>query len=393
MKVTLSGIVFFPQSPLTPDPFPAPDPAALAVSDALVERIHSDIDAAGGWISFERYMQFALYEPGLGYYSAGSARLGPSGDFTTAPEQGSWLARALAPVVGETLMQLGSPSLLEIGAGSGKLASDLMAELDRSGLGNVDYSILETSADLRDRQVSRLGSSRVRWLDGLPEDFRGIVLANEVADALPVVRFVRLDGEIRPLGVARSDAGLAITPGPADPAVTDAVTRLESSLGRALPEGYRSELCLLLRPWLAGVLGSVSKGGTLLIDYGMPRRDYYRPERADGTLMCHFRHRAHPDPLLWPGLQDLTAWVDFSAVADVAVEAGFAVSGFTTQGQFLLESLAGDPDAAARMSAAEASQLKTLVLPGEMGERFKLIWLTKGIDAHPLPGRDFRNWL
>jgi SAM-dependent MidA family methyltransferase len=385
MKGTLSGIV--------PDPFPAPDSAALAVSDALVERIHDEIDAGGGWISFERYMQFALYEPGLGYYSAGSARLGPSGDFTTAPEQGTWLARALAPVVGEALMQLGSPSLVEIGAGTGKLALDLMAELDRSGLGNVEYSILETSADLRERQMARLGSSRVRWLDGLPENFRGIVIANEVADALPVVRFVRQDGEIRPLGVARRDAGLEIAPGPVDPAVTVAVTRLESLLGRTLPEGYRSELCLLLRPWLTGVLDSVSKGGMLLIDYGMSRRDYYRPERADGTLMCHFRQRAHADPLRWPGLQDLTAWVDFSAVADVAAEAGFAVSGFTTQGQFLLESLAADPDAARDMSAAEASQLKTLVLPGEMGERFKLIWLTKGIEARPLPGRDFRNWL
>lgn len=338
-------------------------------------------------------MQFALYEPGLGYYSAGSTRLGPAGDFTTAPEQGTWLARALAPVVGEALMQIGSPALLEIGAGSGKLALDLMAELDRSGLGNVEYSILEPSADLRDRQMARLGTSRVLWLDGLPEHFRGIMIANEVADALPVVRFVRQDGEIRPLGVARSGEGLEITPGPVDPAVTDAVTRLESSLGRTLPEGYRSELCLLLRPWLTGVLGSVSKGGLLLIDYGMSRRDYYRPERDDGTLMCHFRQRAHDDPLRWPGLQDLTAWVDFSAVADIAAEAGFAISGFTTQGQFLIESLADDPEAAGEMSAAEASQLKTLVLPGEMGERFKLIWLTKGIETRPLPGRDFRNWL
>jgi SAM-dependent MidA family methyltransferase len=149
----------------------------------------------------------------------------------------------------------------------------------------------------------------------------------------------------------------------------------------------------LLRPWLAGVLGSVSRGGMLLIDYGMSRRDYYRPERGDGTLMCHFRQRAHTDPLRWPGLQDLTAWVDFSAVADIAAEAGFAVSGFTTQGHFLLESLAADPDVAGQMSAAEASQLKTLVLPGEMGERFKLMWLTRNIAARSLPGRDFRNWL
>jgi len=219
-------------------------------------------------------------------------------------------------------------------------------------------------------------------------------VANEVADAIPVARFIKMGGAVLPLGVAWQRGGPAIVPGAADPGLSEAVSRVESGLSEPLPDGYRSEIRLLLGPWLAGLLGAIAAGGLLLIDYGLVRRDYYRPERSDGTLICHYRQRAHANPLLWPGLQDLSAWVDFSAVAAAARESGFAVTGFTTQSQFLLGAIAADRVLASRSpSPREASALKTLILPGEMGERFKLIWLTRGFAAPALPGRDFRNWL
>ena len=379
------------------EPFPLPDDRALAISDALVAKIRKEIDAGGGWLGFERYMQLALYEPGLGYYSAGSVKLGTGGDFTTAPELGDWLAAALAPFIDELLRELGSQQVVELGAGSGKLAEQLLKHLSARGHSEIGYSILETSADLRERQMARLASagSAVRWLDELPEPgFRGVILANELIDAIPVARFVKTGATVLPLGVAVEDGRLVIVPGPADPALSDAVSQLESDLGQPLADGYRSELRLLLEPWLREVLGAIADGGLLLIDYGMPRRDYFRPERSDGTLMCHFRQRAHSDPLLWPGLQDLTAWVDFSAVSTIARASGFQVAGFTTQAQFLLESIARDPILSAReLSPQDASVMQTLVLPGEMGERFKLIWLTSAVKQTSLPGRDFRNWL
>ena len=356
-----------------------------------------EIDAGGGWLSFERYMQLALYEPGLGYYSAGAVKLGAGGDFTTAPELGDWLAAALAPFIGNALTDIESRQILELGAGTGKLAGQLLEHLSARGHADIDYAILETSADLRERQMAHLASagSAVRWLDQLPEPgFRGIVLANELIDAIPVARFVKTGETVLPLGVSTAGDQLVIAPGPADPTLSEAVSRLEADLDRPLADGYRSEVRLLLRPWLTEVLGAITTGGLILIDYGMSRRDYFRPERSDGTLMCHFRQRAHADPLLWPGLQDLTAWVDFSEVATVARESGFELRGFTTQAQFLLESIALDPTLSTRqLSPQDASAMQTLVLPGEMGERFKLIWLTSEAIGAALPGRDFRNWL
>jgi len=242
--------------------------------------------------------------------------------------------------------------------------------------------------------MARLGTA-VTWLDSLPDaPMLGVVLANEVADALPVARFVRTTDSVLPLGVVRDGEQLAIAPGPVDAQLRDAVFAIEAQVGARLPDAYRSEVCLMLRPWLASLGDVIEQGGLLLIDYGLPRRDYYRPERIDGTLICHYRQRAHTDVLLWPGLQDLTAWVDFSAVADAAEASGLDVTGYTTQAQFLLATLAADPVLATRdNSPVQASALKTLVLPGEMGERFKLMWLTRGLGQSPLPGRDFRNWL
>lgn len=391
---------------------PEPDADSLELSRELLERIVVAIDQRGGWLEFESFMQMALYEPGLGYYRNESRKFGVGGDFTTAPELGSWLAEALAAFLAPELETYPGSGLLEPGAGSGALAGDLLAALAQRGHAAVPYSILETSAVLRERQQQRIQSlsaessaaespvaespaAPVQWLDGLPESPQpAFVIANEVADALPVVRFEKRGGRTLPLGVVRAGNGLALAAGPEDETLSTDVAALESELGATFADGYRSEICRLLGPWLEGMLGSVAAGGMLLIDYGLPRRDYYRPERSDGTLICHYRQRAHSDPLLWPGLQDLTAWVDFSSVAAAARRAGFTVSGFTTQGQFLLNSIAADPLLAAREPTAEAaSALKTLVLPGEMGERFKLIWLTRDPNARPLPGRDYRSWL
>ena len=382
---------------MTQETFPRPDAVALAVSQSLTTRIEDAIERAGGWLGFESFMQMALYDPGLGYYDGGATKIGAVGDFTTAPELGDWLAAALAPFLAAQLTALGSTRLLELGAGTGRLAADLLDHLATHGFPAVDYSILETSADLRQRQQSLLAQRRpaVRWLDRLPAPgFQGIVIANEVADALPVARFVRAPDAVWPLGVVRGSRGLELAPGPGDSRVAAAVHAIEADIGAALPEGYRSEVCLQMKPWLVAVLGPMARGGLLLIDYGLGRRDYYRPDRSDGTLICHYRQRAHADPLLWPGLQDISAWVDFSAVAAAGRAAGWTLSGFTTQSQFLIESIARDRRLAARQpTAREASALQTLVLPGEMGERFKLLWLTRGIDDAPLPGRDFRGWL
>jgi SAM-dependent MidA family methyltransferase len=382
---------------LIAEPLPEPDTESLAVSNALVERIRDEIDSGGGWLSFERFMQLALHEPGLGYYSAGAVKFGPGGDFTTAPELSGWLAAALAPLIRNVLEEIGSNRILELGAGSGRLAGQLHSELAADGAARFDYSILETSADLRERQRQHLApwAGSTRWLDRMPVDgFDGIVIANEVVDAIPVARFEKTRDSAAPLGVAWQDERLVIAAGPPDEVLSEAVARIEHDLGAALPEGYRSEVCLMLEPWLEEILGAIGAGGLLLIDYGMPRRDYYRLERTDGTLVCHFRHRSHDDPLVWPGLQDITAWVDFTAVANAARELGFQVAGYTTQAQFLVETMARDPVLAARAIAPEdAGAVRRLVLPGEMGERFKLIWLTTESVSTGLPGRDFRNWL
>jgi SAM-dependent MidA family methyltransferase len=315
----------------------------------------------------------------------------------TAPELGDWLAAALAPFLAAQFATLGATRLLELGAGTGQLAADLLRHLAARGCPAVEYSILEPSADLRERQQARLAQRwpDVRWLDRLPATgFRGIVLANEVADAVPVMRFVRTSDAALPLGIVRGASGLAIAPGSADARLDAAIAAIETDIGHVLPVGYCSEVCLQLKPWLDAVLGPIEAGGLLLIDYGLSRRDYYSADRRDGTLICHYRQRAHDDALRWPGLQDISAWVDFSAAAEAGGTAGCTLSGFTTQAQFLIESIARDAALASRQpTPREASALKTLILPGEMGERFKLLWLTRGLGEARLPGRDFRSWL
>lgn len=376
---------------------PAPDEAALAISRELTELVESRIREAGGWLPFDEYMRQVLYMPGFGYYSAGSAKIGVRGDFVTAPELGPFLARAIAAFARPMLETLDAPQILEIGAGTGRLAVQLIDELEKRGPVSVDYRILETSADLRARQTEALSGhgERVAWLDRLPENgFEGLILANEVVDALPVKRFLKRNGKVLPLGVAIGESGLEWMIGPEDPTLAAAVLQLEAALGSALSEPYESEICAVLPGWLRALAQSIERGAILLIDYGLVRREYYHPDRTTGTLVCHYRHRVHDDPFLYPGLSDLTAWVDFSACATAARAAGLAVGGFTTQANLVLAALdsatGGDLDDS---SPQALSALKTLVLPGEMGERFKVMLLSQNMPGLSLPGRDLRNWL
>jgi len=375
---------------------PLPDPHALAVSAALAARIREAIERAGGWLDFAEYMQRVLYEPGLGYYSAGSRKFGAGGDFVTAPELGSVLGEALAGHVARMLARLAEPVIVEFGAGTGRLARDILLALGREGL-RAHYRIVEPSADLAERQRELLApfAEQVGWLDRWPgEPCEGVVLANEVLDAIPVRRFVKRDGAPRALGVSWEHEGLRWAEAEADASLAAAVAELERDLGRPLEDGFRSEICFALPAWFAGIAASLRRGFVLALDYGLVRREYYHATRSSGTLVCHYRHRAHGDPFLYPGLQDVSAWVDFSACAKAASAAGMTVSGFTTQGQFLLESGAHELVDGSRDPAAlrRVQELAMLVLPGEMGERFKVLQLAQGDIAAPrLPGRDFRD--
>ena len=375
--------------------FPQPTDEALGFSRALDKRIREEVDNAGGWIGFERYMELALYEPGLGYYSGGSTKFGPAGDFVTAPELSGLFGSALADQVAPLLSQLKKPLILELGAGTGTLAADILESLSKTQARTLpQYWILELSADLRHRQQSRLSAygDSIRWLDRLPDQpFEGVILANEVVDALPVSCFIKRANAAFPLGVQLVDGNFAWAEGDLDPRLSEAVELLEAFLGRTLPEGFRSEIRLGLSAWIQALSAVIARGAMLIIDYGLVRREYYHADRNQGTLLCHYKHLAHTNPFLYPGLQDIGAWVDFSAVADAAVGAGTEVSGFTTQTQFLLESKALRQ--LSMPSSGQLQGLKTLVLPGEMGERFKLILLSKGLRKAGLAGRDFRDRL
>jgi SAM-dependent MidA family methyltransferase len=360
---------------------PPPSPAALELSVHLQTLIRGEIQAGGGWISFARYMALALYAPGLGYYSAGSHKLGTAGDFITAPELSPLFGRTLARQLAELLAQ-DIPDIVELGAGSGALAAVLLAELAALNRLPQHYLILEVSADLRERQQSHLAATvpqladRVSWLDQLPDQLHAIVIGNEVLDALPVHR-VRVDqGSVEEIGVIANDDHFAWACRPAS------VTLQQSLSTHDLPDDYETEINLAAPALVASLAQRLTRGVLLFIDYGFPAHEFFHPQRNRGTLMCHYRHQSHADPFLWPGLQDITAHVDFSAVARAG--SGLDLLGYTGQAQFLIncgitELLAAVPAADTARYAPLAAQAQQLLSPAEMGELFKVIALGKNL--------------
>jgi len=377
---------------------PEPDSISAAHSLLVARHLADKIAAGGGRISFAAFMHETLYAPGLGYYSAGAAKFGPDGDFTTAPEVSSLFGYVLASqciaVLAEVRKSQGQASILEFGAGSGKLAADVLTRLNELDALPDGYQILEVSADLRERQEAHIKSSvpelasRVTWLAQLPHEHHGVILANEVLDALPVERFIRRTDHIAQLCVAVEDGQLTIVEREAPAPLTAAVEAIEKDLGQPLPDAYTSEVNLAAAAWIADVAATLQTGMAFLFDYGVSRREYYAPDRSDGWLRCHFRHHAHADALILPGIQDITSWVDFSALASAAIDSGLSIAGYVSQAHFLLDGGLVDelaefteltPAAQLQLSA----QVKILTLPGEMGENFKCLGVSRAVDNSP----------
>ena len=372
---------------------PAPSPEASAHSQSLIAAIKREIDAGGGSISFARYMEMALYLPGLGYYSAGARKFGAAGDFVTAPEMTAFFGRALARQVAQVIA-VSAPRVMEVGAGSGRLAADLLLELERLGVLPEHYDILDISADLRERQQATLATAaphlldRVRWVDRLPDTFSGALIANELLDAMPAhIVAWREDGIFERCVGFDPEAGFTWNERPA----TGALLAAAEEIGKqcSLPPGYESEIALAARAWAAEWGHRLQRGALILIDYGFPRREFYHQQRGRGTLMCHYRHHAHPDPFYLPGLQDVTVHVDFTAIIAAADAAGLDLLGYASQGQFLLN--CGILDLLATLPTdtpdyiRATSSINKLLLPHEMGELFKVIAIGRGIEA-PLLG-------
>jgi SAM-dependent MidA family methyltransferase len=379
--------------PGTPRNFPALDDDSAAHSRRCGEFIEQNIHGAGGSIGFAEFMQHALYAPGLGYYTAGARKFGSAGDFVTAPEVSALYGAVLARQCAEVLRRFDSGTVLEIGAGSGRLAIDVLQKLAELDALPQRYLVLEVSPDLCERQRRLIEDElpelapRVEWIEEMPSGLRGVIFANEVLDALPVERFVRRD-DILQQRVSSGENGFAWLEAPAPDRLRSAVERIEQDLGTRLADGYLSELSLALPAWTIEVAEALHDGIVFLFDYGVSRREYYAPGRIDGWLRCHFRHHVHDDPLLLPGVQDITAWVDFSAVAAAGAASGARVAGYVTQSQFLmaggLELELADMATLAPIKQLELSrQVKMLTLPGQMGEHFKCLALARGNTPTP----------
>lgn len=358
------------------------DADARACGERLVRTLREAIDASGGAIDFSEFMQRVLYEPGLGYYVSGHHKLGPGGDFVTAPEMGDLFGRCLARQCGEVLGALPGGDILEFGAGTGLLCAQILQALGRDDRLPDRYFILELSPELRERQRQAIAErcpgllARCRWLDRLPGTFRGVVIANEVLDAMPVERFRVTDGGLEIIQAAWGDGGFR------DAARAAAPGELAEVAARNLPAGYESEVGVLAGEWVAGIADWLQSGLVLIIDYGFPGHEYYHPERHRGTLMCHFRHRAHPDPYRHVGMQDITAHLDFSALARRAAESGIDVAGFTNQAGFLLslgllDLVEADMEASGADQWVLSQQVQRLTQPQEMGELFKVLALVR----------------
>jgi SAM-dependent MidA family methyltransferase len=349
---------------------------------------------SGGSIGFAEVMQHVLYAPGLGYYVTGSRKIVPHGDFVTAHEVSPLFGRVLGRQCALLLEHIENGSMLELGAGSGALAVELLGKLGDTGILPEKYLILEPSADLQARQKRRIGDelpevvNRVEWISAWPTHFRGVVVANEVADALPVARFAIRQGVVHELRVTADKGRFMWLEIEAPAGLATAVRQIEQDIGEPFPEGYVSEVCLALPDWIGQIADCILEGFVFLFDYGLPRRELYASTRNRGWLRCHFRHRAHDDPLLHPGIQDVTSWVDFSAIAEAAVSSGMQVSGFTSQAQFLLhgglqDELVCFPGLSDKEQIQLSQQVKLLTLPGEMGENFKCIGLSKASTIDP----------
>jgi len=370
---------------------PAPDSDALAYSQALKNRIASEIVAVDGWIGFERFMELALYAPGMGYYSGGARKFGVAGDFVTAPEISPVFSQTLAAQA-KQIMALSEPRIIEVGAGSGRLAADLLLELELQNSLPESYAILDLSGELRQRQRETLMTraphliERVTWLDRLPEHFNGLVLANELLDAMPVHLVVWGSNddpsEILERGVAFINDEFVWCDRPASNRVLERATTIATE--HELLCGYLSEICISATDWTAAWAGILGQGALLLIDYGFPRHEFYHPQRSSGTLMCHYRHHAHGEPFFLPGLQDITAHVDFTAIVEAGFEAGLDFLGYTSQAAFLfncglIEVISRLPPVETIPYLTEAQAVQKLISPAEMGELFKVIALGKGI--------------
>lgn len=384
---------------------PPPSDFALAHSQQLASFIRQKIDSQAGWISFAEYMDVALYAPGLGYYTAGSSKFGQTGDFITAPEMTPLFATALARQIGQ-IMSLSAPHIIEAGAGTGRLAVNLLLALEASNTLPERYSILELSADLRERQAKLIAEkiphllNRVRWLDQLPKTFTGIVIGNELIDAMPVHLVEWAADGIQEIGVSLNAAGqFVMAPKAATGkllAVAQQVASEAIERGEPLPAGYQSEINLAGPAWAASWGPILTAGALLLIDYGFPAHEFYLPERDTGTLMCHYRHQAHTDPFYLPGLQDITTHVDFTALIAAAFPEGLELLGYASQGQFLmncgiLEALEDWAQQHTHGYFSKADSIKAaaavnrLILPQEMGELFKVIAMGKNL-GQPLIG-------
>jgi len=370
---------------------PTPSPQALAHSECVTEHIRSAMDAHEGWIDFARYMEMALYAPGLGYYAAGATKFGADGDFVTAPELsplfGRTLALQLAPVLQQT-----RGDVLELGAGSGKLAVDILLELEHQHALPARYCILELSADLQARQRQMLTThaphllERVSWLDALPASFAGVILANEVLDALPVHCVQWQSQKILERGVAWDGARFSWA---SRERSTGPLWQVAQSLpvsNSAHDAPYASEINLAAPALIHTLATMLTRGAMLFIDYGFPQREYYHPQRHMGTLRAHYRHHALDDPFYLPGLCDLTAHVDFSALAQTATQSGLQLAGYTSQASFLMnagitELLGQTPPDNAAAYLPQANAVQRLISPAEMGELFKVIAFTQNLDA------------
>ncbi len=368
---------------------PMPDADSAQHCERVAEHIRTQIDSAGGSISFAEFMFDALYAPGLGYYSAGAKKFGAGGDFVTAPEISPLFGYVLARQCAAVLGQLPGGQVLEPGAGSGALAVSLLSKLAELNSLPDQYMILEVSADLQQRQEQRLLeevphlANRVIWLSELPQDFSGVIVANEVADALPFERVVKRQGVLQQFRVGVEDEKFTWRYAAAPELLQKAFSDIEAHLDEPLADEYVTEISPGVSNWIGDLSASLNKGLIFLFDYGVTRREYYAPDRHHGWLRCHFRHRVHNDPLILPGIQDLTTWVDFSAVANAAKDSGLDIAGYVTQAHFMLnggldQELTEFTSLPATQQLELSRQVKLLTLPGEMGESFKCIGLSRG---------------